>query len=200
MTPRWQKLLKEYSEALIIAFILAMAIRFLFVAAFKIPSGSMLETLQIGDHLLVNKIVYGLKVPFTHTILFDFSQPEHDDIIVFEYPVDPSKDFIKRVIGLPGDTIEIKNKIVIRNGEELEEPYIQHTDQLILPTKRDNMASLTVPEGSYFVMGDNRDESHDSRFWGFVPRENILGKAWILYWSWKGPMSVRWNRVGQLIH
>ncbi len=199
MTPRWQKMLKEYSEALIIAIILALIIRTFFIQAFKIPSGSMLETLQIGDHLLVNKIGYGIKVPFTHYMLAEFNDPQHGDIVVFEFPEDPSKDFIKRVIGLPGDTIEIREKHVYRNGEKLDEPYTQHTDTVTNASRRDNMAPVTVPEGKYFVMGDNRDESYDSRFWGFVDRNKIKGKAWLLYWSSNGLSNIRWNRIGQII-
>lgn len=200
MTPRWQKMLKEYCEAIIIAFILAMIIRTFFLQAFKIPSGSMLETLQIGDHLLVNKIVYGVKAPFTDKFLTTFSDPAHGDIIVFEYPEDPSKDFIKRVIGLPGDSIEVRNKDVYRNGKKLDEPYIQHTDPRTLSDDtRDNKPVLTVPADKYFVMGDNRDESYDSRKWGFVDRGKIKGKAWVLYWSWRGLSHIRWNRIGSLV-
>lgn len=192
--------LREWVEAIIIAVILALFIRSFVVQAFKIPSGSMLETLQIGDHLLVSRFAYDIKVPFTNMVLFSTGTPDHGDIIVFEYPEDPSKDFIKRVIGLPGDTIEIKDKIVYRNGEPLEEAYTQHSDPRILPSRRDFLAQFTVPEGKYFVLGDNRDDSRDSRFWGFVGREAIVGKALILYWSWDGrEMSVRWNRIGDLV-
>ncbi len=194
MTPRWQKLLKEYAEALIIALVLAFFIRSFVVQAFKIPSGSMLETLQIGDHLLVNKFLYGIKIPFTHTTVVPISDPEVRDIIVFEFPEDGSKDFIKRVVGLPGDTIEIRNKQLLRNSVLQEEPYVQHTDKKILP-QRDNFGPVVVPKEHYFVMGDNRDESYDSRFWGFLPREKIKGKAWIIYWSWNGISDIRWNRI-----
>ncbi len=201
MTPRWQKMLKEYAEAMIIAFILAMIIRAFFIQAFKIPSGSMLETLQIGDHLLVNKIGYGLKIPFLNKYVFTLDDPARGDIIVFEFPVDPSKDFIKRIVGAPGDVIEVRDKEVFRNGEKLDEPYIQHTDPRIIDGPRDNKGPVTVPEGKYFVMGDNRDESHDSRFWGFVDKEKIKGKAMILYWSWgEGLGNVRWDRIGKLLN
>jgi signal peptidase I len=199
MTPKLLRTLKEYSEALFIALILAFFIRSFVVQAFKIPSGSMLQTLQIGDHLLVNKFIYGLKLPFTDIIMVPIDDPEFQDIIVFEYPEDPSKDFIKRVIGLPGDTISIKNKEVYRNGKPLNEPYVQHTSASIVPL-RDNMPEITVPTGKYFVMGDNRDNSHDSRFWGFVDRDTIKGKAWIIYWSWTGPFNIRWNNIGKLVH
>ncbi len=196
MTPRWQKALKEYTEAIIVAFILAMVIRAFFVQAFKIPSGSMLETLQIGDHLLVSKIVYGVKAPFTDYELIEFSKPERGDIVVFRFPKNPDQDFIKRVIGVPGDTMEIRDKVVYINDEPLDEPYVQFTDDQILDTARDNKGPFTVPEDSYFMMGDNRDESHDSRFWGFVEEDLIKGKAWIIYWSWEGMGDVRWDRIG----
>ncbi|MFP4317134.1 MAG: signal peptidase I [Desulfovibrionales bacterium] len=198
MTPRWLKLLKEYTEALIIAILLAFVIRSFVVQAFKIPSGSMLQTLQIGDHLLVNKFLYGIKIPFTNVLLMEFADPDFQDIIVFEFPEDPSKDFIKRVVGIPGDTIEIVNKEVYRNGEKISEPYVQYTDPSIKPI-RDNLGPVKIPEDRYFVMGDNRDESYDSRFWGLVEREKILGKALIIYWSWEGLGQVRWNRIGDLI-
>ncbi|CAM2058086.1 Signal peptidase I [Desulfovibrionales bacterium] len=200
MTPRWQKMLKEYIEAMIIAFVLATFIRTFFVQAFKIPSGSMLETLQIGDHLLVNKIVYGIKMPMTEKFLWRFTEPQYEDIIVFEYPLDQNKDFIKRIVGLPGDTIEIRNKDLYRNGQKVSELYTQHTDPRIIAGPRDNKAPITVPQDKFFVMGDNRDESHDSRFWGFVDRGKIKGRAWILYWSWQGFNFISWNRIGHFVH
>ena len=198
MEPRWQTVLKEYAEALIIAFILAFIIRSFVVQAFKIPSGSMLQTLQIGDHLLVNKFIYGIRIPFTDYFVTYFSDPEFKDIIVFEFPEDPSKDFIKRVIGTPGDVLEMRNKVLYRNGKKLDEPYVHHVELGYRPT-RDNFGPITVPEGKYFVMGDNRDQSYDSRFWGFVDRDKIEGKAMILYWSWEGFSNIRWNRIGRLV-
>ncbi|AGW13581.1 signal peptidase I [Megalodesulfovibrio gigas] len=200
MTPRWQKMLKEYAEALIIAFVLAMFIRAFVVQAFTIPSGSMLQTLQIGDYLLVSKLSYGIKVPFTHSYLTMWATPEHGDIIVFENPNDPSKDFIKRVIGMPGDTIEIKDKKVYRNGQALDESYVQFVDPNVVMGPRDHKDPIVVPDGNYFVMGDNRDDSLDSRFWGFVPVGNLRGKAWMIYWSWESMGSIRWNRIGTLVH
>jgi signal peptidase I len=191
-------MLKEYAEALIVALILAFIIRSFVVQAFKIPSGSMLQTLQIGDHLLVTKFAYGVKVPFTNIMIYEREGPKHGDIIVFDFPEDPSKDFIKRVIGLPGDVIEIRDKQVFRNGEKLIEPYVQHVTSVILP-QRDNFGPITVPEDKYFVLGDNRDESYDSRFWGYVERKTIAGKALILYWSWAGFTDVRWERIGQMV-
>ncbi len=199
MNPRWQNMLKEYAEALIIALILAIFIRTFVVQAFKIPSGSMLQTLQIGDHLLVNKFKYGIHMPFMDRYIFEFDGPDFQDIIVFEFPEDPSKDFIKRVVGKPGDVIEIREKQFYLNGEPVMEEYIEHSDDRVVE-RRDDFGPFTVPEGSYFVLGDNRDESYDSRFWGVVEREKILGKAWRIYWSWEGFSSIRWDRLGKKIH
>ncbi len=192
-------MLKEYAEALIVALILAFFIRSFVVQAFKIPSGSMLQTLQIGDHLLVTKFAYGVKIPFTNTMILEREGPKHGDIIVFEFPEDPSKDFIKRVIGVPGDVIEIRDKKLFLNGVEQQESYIQHVDSSSSVPRRDNFGPVMVPENKYFVMGDNRDESYDSRFWGFVERDTIEGKALILYWSWASLTDIRWERIGQLV-
>lgn len=193
---------RETAEAVIVALALALFIRTFFVQAYKIPSGSMLPTLQVGDHLLVNKLVYGLRVPVTGKRYFDFFTPERGDTIVFVYPEDPDKDFIKRVVGIPGDVIEIRNKQLFRNGQpvdEEDEPYAQHLEPL-RPGPRDNWGPETVPERHVFVLGDNRDRSYDSRFWGFVPYENIHGKAFIIYWSWDGEDTwVRFNRIGSLV-
>ena len=191
---------REYAEALFVALALALFIRTFFVQAFKIPSGSMLETLQIGDHLLVNKLLYGLRIPVYGTRLGTFFKPEHGDVIVFVYPEDREKDFIKRVIGIPGDEIQIRNKKLLRNGQPVgEEPYARYSEPAE-PGPRDNFGPVTVPEGHVFVMGDNRDHSFDSRFWGFVPYEDIKGKAFIIYWSWDGDDTwVRWSRIGKLV-
>ena len=199
MNRRWHKLLKEYVEALIIALILALLIRTFVIQAFKIPSGSMKETLLIGDHLLVNKFLYGVRFPFVDYVI-PVSDPEHSDIIVFEYPEEPDKDFIKRIIGIPGDTIEIRNKEVYRNGEKLSEPYARHTDSRIVEGPRDNLIPFVVPADSYFVMGDNRDESYDSRWWRYVRRDQIRGKAWRIYWSWESLSDIRFGRIGQALH
>ncbi len=193
---------REYAEALFMAVLLALFIRTFVVQAFKIPSGSMLPTLQIGDHLLVNKFIYGLRIPFLGTRIFEFHGPERDDVIVFIYPQDPSKDFIKRVEGLPGDRIEIRNKTLFVNGEQMEDPHA-HYERIaarLARTPRDNFPSFVVPEGQVFVMGDNRDHSHDSRFWGTVPINDILGKAFVLYWSWDAEnFTPRWGRIGMRI-
>ena len=170
-------MLKEYAEALIVALILAFFIRSFVVQAFKIPSGSMLQTLLIGDHLLVTKFAYGVKIPFTNTMVIERDGPAHGDIIVFEFPEDPSKDFIKRVIATPGDTVEIKDGRVFVNDQLLNEDYI------LEKTKSDYPKS-TVPKGTIFVMGDNRNNSEDSRFAdvGFVPFDLIKGKAMVVFW------------------
>lgn len=207
-----KSIIREYAEAIFIAVMLALFIRAFVVQAFKIPSGSMKPTLQIGDHILVNKFVYGIKMPFTDKELLPIGRPARHDIVVFRYPVDPSKDFIKRVVGLPGDTVLIRDKMVYVNGQRLEEPYAVFSDKRVLPataSPRDNMDTIKVPENSLFVMGDNRDESYDSRFWKFVDMSQLKGKAFIIYWSWNSdgeltisPDSsyVRWNRLGRWLH
>lgn len=190
---------REYAEALAVALALALFIRTFLVQAFKIPSGSMLSTLQIGDHLLVNKLLYGVRVPVYGTRYLGFFEPQHDDIVVFVYPEDRDKDFIKRVVGIPGDRIEVRHKVLYRNGEPVDEPFASRTEPEG-PGPRDNFGPVIVPEGKVFVMGDNRDHSFDSRFWGFVPYEDIKGKAFLIYWSWDGEDSwVRWSRIGRIV-
>ena len=201
----------EYIEALAIAIVLAFVIRSFIVQAYRIPSGSMLETLQIGDHILVNKMSYNVRIPFTDIVLFYTGEPKFGDVVVFRYPEDPSKDYIKRLIGLPGDTIELRGKALYRNGKLVSEPYVHYehpeiTDRPLI----DQFGPITVPENSYFMLGDNRDNSEDSRYWGFVTKDALLGKAWRIYWSWQAgvPASdlaqgtrgkVRWSRLGTLI-
>ena len=196
--------LREYAEALLIAVVLALFIRTFIVQAFKIPSGSMIETLTIGDHILVNKFIYGIKIPFTDEILIPVSRPKRGDIIVFKYPLDESKDFIKRVIGEPGDTVEVRGKQVYVNHQALDEPYAIHSDPMVYlqdSQPRDNFGPVTVPQDSYFAMGDNRDHSMDSRYWGFVKLNKIKGRAFMIYWSWdKGRYWVRWERIAHGIH
>jgi signal peptidase I len=195
--------LRENVEAILVAIVLALFIRTFVVQAFKIPSGSMKETLQIGDHILVNKFIYGIKLPFAQTTIIPISEPKRGDIVVFRYPVDPDKDFIKRVVGIAGDTVEIRNKKVVINGEEAQHDFAVFSDAHVMPgklTARDNFDPVTVPEGHLFVMGDNRDNSHDSRFWGFVPLKEVKGKAFIIYWSWdKSEFGVRWGRIADLL-
>jgi signal peptidase I len=196
--------LRENIEALIIAIILALFIRAFVVQAFKIPSGSMKNTLLIGDYILVNKFIYGVKIPFTEITVIPVKKPQRGDIVVFRFPKDPSKDFIKRVVGIGGDTVEVRNKQVYVNGEPQQDDFTIHTDPEIqrgFHKIRDNFGPVEVPEGKLFVMGDNRDESNDSRYWGFVDLGAVRGKAFIIYWSWdKVDFGVRWNRLGDVIH
>jgi len=195
--------IREYTEAILIALLLALFIRTFVVQAFKIPSGSMLNTLQIGDHILVNKFIYGIKNPFNGNTWIPINKPKKRDIVVFRYPVNPAQDYIKRVVGVEGDTVEIKDKKLYVNGELQAENYAIYLDNKILPAdvqSRDNMGPTTVPENSLFVMGDNRDNSYDSRFWKFVNLKAVKGKAFILYWSWdKENFSVRWDRIADLV-
>jgi signal peptidase I len=205
---RKKSIVREYAESIIIAILLALLIRAFVVQAFKIPSGSMKPTLLVGDHILVNKFIYGVKlrVPFTslNYTLIPISTPKRNDVVVFIYPVDPKKDFIKRVIGLPGETVQIKDKKIYINRQPMEDPHGVHSDQMIIPEAeqpRDNTGPIMVPPNKLFVMGDNRDESYDSRYWGFVDEKEIIGKAFIIYWSWdRTEFGVRWNRLGKLIH
>lgn len=216
-----KSLIREYAEAIIIAILLAFTIRVFVVQAFKIPSGSMIPTLLIGDHILVSKLAYGLQWPtdchfklsfppmtcYSSTMVMDFGTPQRGDIIVFRYPEDEEKDFIKRIIGLPGEEIRIHNKIVYINSQPLrDQDYTQRVDPGVIDGKinpRDNFGPITVPQDSYFVMGDNRDQSLDSRFWGFVKMDKIKGKAFLSYWSWNGQGQwtdwVRWERIGKVI-
>ncbi len=202
---------REYSESIIVAVILALIIRTFLFQAFKIPSGSMEETLLIGDHLLVNKFIYGTQVPFTAKKILAIREPRRGDVIVFEFPLDTldkslgfwqKKDFIKRIIGLPGDRVRMDNQVVYVNGQQFKIPAEIHkgagsdSSPLIF-----SFNEVTVPANSYFVLGDNRDRSSDSRFWGFVPRDNIKGLAFIKYWSIDGSIfKVRWNRLFRTIN
>jgi len=188
---------REYAEAAVIAILLALFIRTFIVQAFKIPSGSMEPTLLVGDHILVNKFLYGIKMPFINSTLIPISEPKHDDVIVFIYPVDRSKDFIKRVIGLPGDEIKIVDNKVYLNGEPYKDEHGYYSDaQRGYPgtTEKTQFGPVTVPKDHLFVMGDNRNHSYDSRFWGFVPMEDVKGKAFIIYWSWPN-----WKRFLHII-
>ena len=194
---------REYAEALVVALLLALFIRSFIVQAFKIPSGSMLPTLQIGDHILVNKFLYGLRLPYPfEKVVMQWGQPHEGDVIVFVYPRDRSKDFIKRVIAVGGDSVEVRHKQVYVNGAKLMVPQATFADDdREIPGLRDNFGPVTVPSHQLFVMGDNRDRSHDSRFWGFVDLDDVKGKAFLIYWSWDGEDRwVRWERLGALIY
>jgi signal peptidase I len=219
---------KEWVEPFLIAAVVALFIRQFVVEAFKIPSGSMIPTLTIGDHLLVNKFVYGPRIPFTDSRIFTWKEPKRGDIIVFKYPENETKNFIKRVVGLPGDKIEIKNGKLFINDQPIpvvdqgvykgddqgvSSPYypkpmlleeqlgsVRHQILYLHDQSGYNFGPVLVPKDSVFVMGDNRDNSQDSRVWGFVNENKILGKALIIYWSWDGDGRwLRWERIGTLI-
>ncbi|MEI6702376.1 MAG: signal peptidase I [Deltaproteobacteria bacterium] len=197
-------LIREYAESIAIAILLALVIRTFLVQAFKIPSGSMEDTLVIGDHLLVSKFIYGTKIPLSDKRFLTLRDPRRGDVIVFEYPEDPSKDFIKRVVGIPGDVVEGKDKKVFVNGTHYQNPHEVHKEKDIIPKEmnpRDSFGPITVPENSYFCMGDNRDRSYDSRFWKFVRRDQIKGLAFIKYWSWdREKLRPRFGSIGRLIN
>ena len=205
---------REYAEAFGVALVIALVVRTLLIQAFKIPSSSMENTLLVGDHIFVNKFIYGYHIPFTKGRVLQFRSPERGDIIVFVFPEDTEKDFIKRVVGVPGDVIEVRQKTVYLNGEPLKEDYaryVEGADPEGLVRARDDMPAIQVPEGKYFVMGDNRDRSYDSRFWGFVDSEAVIGKAMFIYFSidwsrgvgwvevWRWPELIRWGRIGDVL-
>jgi signal peptidase I len=205
---------REYFESICVAVILALFVRTFIVQAFKIPTGSMENNLLIGDHLLVNKFVFAPTLSGIEDSVLPIDPIERGDIIVFKYPEDPERDFIKRVIALPGETIEVRNKQVFVDSRPLDEPYVHY---LIPPSEngeghdfdvRVQYGPVTVPAGHYFMMGDNRDNSQDSRYWGFLPREYVKGKALFVYFSFGDETgglsrlvsSVRWNRIFHQIH
>jgi signal peptidase I len=232
---------REYAESIAVAVLIALLLRAFVVEAFKIPSGSMIPTMQVGDHIFVNKFIYGVRIPFTKIKFFEWRKPKRGEVIVFIYPREPDKDFIKRVVGIEGDRIEVRNNAVYINGKQVPrtlEPgpcryldYDEHTRQWkeqgcvkyqesldgeVYETQVDEQdwtrdfpspgdpSPYIVPKGHVFVMGDNRNNSHDSRYWGPVPLENIKGKAMIIWWSSGAPQegnvwNVRWNRVGHVV-
>jgi signal peptidase I len=227
---------RDWSESIVWAVVMALIIRALVIQAFKIPSGSMEDTLLVGDFLMVNKFIYGVKIPFVNkTILPGLRQPRAGDIIVFKYPID-KRDFIKRCVAVAGDTVEVRDKNLYVNGKRPEEPYVVHKawgetsympemtlsdiwrngyqrdwEQrkfLNLPLVRDNFGPVVVPKDCIFAMGDNRDNSLDSRFWGPLPKDLILGKAVFIYWSWDSEngeplwkvwQNLRFLRLGRMI-
>lgn len=219
---------REFIEAILIALVLALFIRTFIVQAFKIPSGSMIPTLLVGDHILVNKFVYGIPIPFAEGKLVRFGEPDRGEVIVFRYPVEPSLDFIKRVVGIPGDTVSIKDGTIYINGEavdlEPKDEYVydepggidvirateyresfndsEHTiifSDDEFPQMR-NYGPVTVPEGKLLTMGDNRDSSNDGRYWGFVDIDAVRGRAILIYWSWdREATRVRLDRLGSMI-
>jgi signal peptidase I len=234
MTGEFKKsTLREYFESIVIAVVLALFIRTFVVQAFKIPTGSMEENLLIGDHLLVNKFVFGPTATPLERTLLPVAEIKRGEVIVFKYPEEPDRDFIKRVIGLPGEKVELREKRVYVNDKPLDEPYVhflqppgQNSEfhEVTSFDVRERYGPVTVPPNHYFVMGDNRDNSQDSRYWGFLPRELVKGKALVIYWSYeaeredyadggtgaalKGLVSVfahfftrtRWDRMFHQIH
>jgi signal peptidase I len=198
---------REYIEAIVVAVVIAFFVRSFFIQAFKIPSSSMEPTLLIGDHLLVNRLSYVVKVPFEDTVLFNLGKPKRGDVVVFRYPVDRDKDFIKRIIAVEGETVEIRNKVLYVNGAPISDQWAHFADHQIMPgvlSPKDNFGPVKVPKESYFAMGDNRDRSLDSRFWGFVHQRDLVGRALVLYFSWdssaENPLHhIRWARLGKII-
>jgi signal peptidase I len=203
---------REYFESIVIAVILALFVRTWVVQAFKIPTGSMENNLLIGDHLLVNKFVFSPTAAGLERALLPLRDIRRGDIVVFKYPEEPERDFIKRVIGLPGDVVELRAKQVYINGQPLDEPYVHYLTpagsggEVTSADVRERYGPVTVPEGQYFVMGDNRDNSQDSRYWGYLPRDYVKGKALMIYWSYAGETagsiftSIRWERLFHQIH
>lgn len=199
-----KKFFKEYLEPIVIAILIALFIRTFIIQAFKIPSSSMEPTLQVGDHILVTKFIYGIKIPFTNIKLFQFNKPKRGDIIVFIFPKDRSKDFIKRVIAVEGEKVEIIRDKIYINDKLIDDPWGYYSEFPKPILFADHYGPKIVPKDSLFVLGDNRDNSQDSRFWDFVSLNDVKGKALIIYFSWNGRAEnlidkIRWNRFGKLI-
>ena len=205
--------LREYFESIVVAVILALFVRTFVFQAFKIPTGSMKPNLLVGDHLLVNKFMFGPVASSFEKAILPMREVQRGDILVFKFPEEPERDFIKRTIGLPGETVELKNQIIFINGQPLAEPYATY----LFPPADDSQTDtfdirrkygpVTVPEGHYFMMGDNRDDSQDSRFWGFLPANYVKGRALFIYWSFDVPddgssagFAPRWGRLFHQIH
>jgi signal peptidase I len=201
-----RRFVKEYLEPIIVAILIALFIRTFVVQAFKIPSSSMEPTLLVGDHLLVNKFIYGIRIPFTGKKFFHFKTPRRGDVIVFIFPKDRTKDFIKRVIATEGEKVEVVDNKIYINGKVIDDPWGHYErGDLVKYYPSVEKGPVTVPKDSLFVMGDNRDNSQDSRFWGFVNVNAVKGKAFIIYFSWNRSAEnllemIRWNRFGKLIH
>lgn len=221
----------DWIKSFAVALLLFLVIRTFLVEAFRIPTGSMENTLLVGDFLLVNKAVYGAQLPGTHTRLPSFAEPQRGDVVVFIPPHEPDKNYVKRLVGVPGDILEMRDRVLYLNGEAQVEPYVQHVDasglDMILPEMlwqrnylasgarpegyrptRDNWGPIAVPEDHFFMLGDNRDDSQDSRFWGFVGREAIKGRPLFIYYSFDTNTmrlfpwitQIRWGRIGDMIH
>jgi signal peptidase I len=195
--PRKHSIVREYTEAILWALVITLVLRAFVIQAFRIPSESMMDTLLVGDFLFVNKFEYGPKIPFTHVRLPGLRPPHRGDVIVFQFPGDPTKDYIKRCIGTPGDMVEVTGTHVIVNGDTLVEPYARWQDQ---PFHKDQ-PRVRIPEHRFFMMGDNRDNSNDSRYWGTVDMDLIKGRAMFIYWSWDADhFALRWRRLLRIIH
>jgi signal peptidase I len=204
-TRRRKSVVREYVEAIAIAILLALVIRTLIVQAFTIPSGSMMDTLLVGDYILVNKFLYGPEMPLTDYRLPALRAPQRGDIIVFKYPQDEKRDFIKRIVATGGETVQVRGHQVLIDGQPLDEPYVRRNPSPLAGAPSFcgyayACEPVVVPPDSYFVMGDNRDNSQDSRYWGFVKRDKIKGKAFLIYWSWDSDRHwLRWWRLGRYI-
>ncbi|MDH5326494.1 MAG: signal peptidase I [Gammaproteobacteria bacterium] len=220
-----EPILVEYSRSLFPVILIVLVLRSFLVEPFRIPSGSMMPTLLAGDFILVNKFAYGIRLPVLDTKIIDVGSPQRGDVAVFRYPEDPSIDYIKRIIGLPGDRVEYRDKVVYINGEEMPQSgntvYLgvgqgvamsgakMTTEQLdtlshsvlINHHRPADDLTFTVPENSYFVLGDNRDNSKDSRYWGTVPEANLVGRAFMIWFNWDGAVDgyISWDRIGTSI-
>lgn len=219
-----EPLMVEYARSFFPVILVVLLLRSFLVEPFRIPSGSMIPTLWVGDFILVNKYAYGIRLPVVNKKIIDVGAPQRGDVVVFRFPAEPSTDYIKRIVGLPGDRIEYRNKTIFINGEAVPQtmmgPYTEVSTGIPLPAKlqmeaingvqhemvihpdyfgRLDGGDWRVPEGSYFVMGDNRDNSNDSRAWGFVPERNLVGKAFMIWMNWSSG-GVTWNRIGDSIH
>ncbi|GKT11274.1 MAG: signal peptidase I [Thiomicrorhabdus sp.] len=216
-----EPILVEYARSLFPVFLVVLVLRSFIIEPFRIPSGSMYPTLQIGDFIAVNKFAYGVKLPVIQTTIIPVSDPERGDVVVFKYPKDPAVDYIKRVVGIPGDQITYAGRTLFVNGKAVKSDYMgkykgtdsgsvmngasviketfnnNTTHEILLDTNKKSldMNTVVVPEGHYFMMGDNRDHSNDSRFWGFVPAKNLKGKAFGIWMNWDN--GVNFNRLGQ---
>jgi signal peptidase I len=201
-----RKIIKEYLEPMLIAVLIALLVRTFVVQAFKIPSGSMEPTLWVGDYILVNRFIYGIRIPYWGTRLFPYEKPQRGDVLVVIDPVDPSKDFIKRVIGTGGEKVQIVHNQIYINDKQIPDPWGNFKKREPEYFKGvENFGPVVVPKDSLFVLGDNRDNSADSRFWGFVPDDDVLGKAFAIYFSWNRQAEswlhdIRWSRIGEWIH
>jgi len=220
-----EPIIVEYAKSFFPVILIVLILRSFFFEPFRIPSGSMIPTLKVGDFILVNKFDYGIRLPVINTKIFDIGSPERGDVFVFRFPRDPSVDYIKRVIGLPGDRISYRAKNLYVNGKRIESeltgPYIETKDGMPIPganvlsekisdavthnilidsTRPSYNGEWVVPEGNYFAMGDNRDNSNDSRYWGTVPEENLVGRAFMIWMNWNyDDGGVEWSRIGKSI-